>query len=354
MRISELKRGQLVLAIILLLATVFLATQFGRLADFVRILSAAQPLWLGAALVGLAAWQVIQAAQFRAAYRAVAIEQRLLAILPLVAANNFVLLADPTGSVSTFALFLAHARRHRLSPERSAVAVAVSTVFQYLALAFAIGLALTALAAHGALNVVEWLLAIPVFAFVAGQYTVLLVALQSPARLERALAWLAQGINHVGRRLARRDLVSLQRIVHIGANATAGLDTMRQQGPRAQLGLLFCGLASQALLGVVLALLLLAFHQEASLTIVVASLGVGGIFAVVSPTPAGVGGVEAAMALVLVAFGLEPAAALIVSLAFRGLTLWLPVLYGFVALQALGFSAMRPVGQVSTSPAPPP
>lgn len=192
-----------------------------------------------------------------------------------MAANNFVLLADPTGSVSTFALFLAHARRYRLSPERSAVAVAVCIVFQYLALAFAIGLALTALAAHGVLYPIEWLLAIPVFAFVAGQYTVLLVALHSPARLERALTWLAQGINHVGRRLARRDMISLQCLVQIGANATAGLDTMRKQGPRAQLGLLFYGLASQALLGVVLALLLLAFHQEASLTIVVASLGAG-------------------------------------------------------------------------------
>jgi uncharacterized membrane protein YbhN (UPF0104 family) len=354
MRIFELKRGQLVLAIILLLATVFLATQVGRLADFARILSAAQPLWLGAALVGLAAWQVIQAAQYRAAYRTLAVERRLLSMLPLVAANNFVLLADPTGSVSTFALFLADARRHRLSPERSAVAVAVCTVFQYLALAIAIGLALAALAAHGVLYSIEWLLAIPVFAFVAGQYTVLLFALHSPARLEHAMAWLAQGINHVGRRLARRELVSLQRMVQIGANATAGLDNMRQQGPRAQFGLLFYGLASQALLGVVLATLLLAFHQPASLASVVASLGVGGIFAVVSPTPAGVGGVEAAMALVLVAFGLEPAAALIVSLAFRGLTLWLPVLYGFAALEALGFSAMRPVPLVLASPVPPP
>jgi uncharacterized membrane protein YbhN (UPF0104 family) len=117
---------------------------------------------------------------------------------------------------------------------------------------------------------------------------------------------------------------------------------MRRQGLRAQLGLLLYGLVSQALLGVVLAMLLLAFRQPASLAIVVASLGVAGIFAIVSPTPSGVGAVEAAVAVVLVAFGLGPAAALIVSLAFRGLTLWLPVLYGFAALQALGFSAMRP------------
>src|SRR5258708_1355488 len=152
MKVFEVKRGQLVLAIILLLATIFFATQFGRLADIARILSAAQPLWLGCALLGLAAWQVIQAAQFRAAHRAVAVEQSLLSLLPVVAANNFVLLADPTGSLSTFALFVVHARHHSLSPERSAVAVAVCFVFQYLALAIAIGGALIALARHGALN----------------------------------------------------------------------------------------------------------------------------------------------------------------------------------------------------------
>src|SRR5258708_16102261 len=164
MKFFEVKRGQLVLAFILLLATIFLATQFSHLADFARVVSGGQPLWLGWALVGLAAWQLIQAAQFRAAYRAVAVEQSLLSILPVVAANNFVVLADPTGSLSTFALFLAHARRHSLSAERSAVAVAVWTVFQYLALASVIGLALAALAAYRVLFSVEWRLALPGFA----------------------------------------------------------------------------------------------------------------------------------------------------------------------------------------------
>jgi glycosyltransferase 2 family protein len=335
------------------LATIYLATQFSHLADFARILSAGQPLWLGWAMVGLAARQLIQAAQFRAAYRAVAVEQSLLSLLPVVAANNFVVLADPTGSLSTFALFLAHARRHSLSPERSAVAVAVWTVFQYLALVIVIGLALAALAAYGVLYPIEWLLAIPVFALGLAQYAVLLFALHSPARLERAAARLAERINRVGRRLARRDLVSPQRMIQVGANASAGLDSMRQHGLRAQVGLLLYGLVSQVLLGVVLAMLLLAFRQPASLAIVVASLGVAGIFAIVSPTPSGLGPVEAAMATVLVAFGLGPAAALIVSLAFRGLTLWLPVLYGFAALQALGFSALRPVPPALTSPVPP-
>jgi uncharacterized protein (TIRG00374 family) len=336
------KRSQLLLAVILLFATLFLVTQFSRLADFVRILSAGQPLWIGCALLALAVWQLTQAAQFQAAHRAAAVEQSLLSILPVAAANNFVLFAVPTGNLSTYALFLSNARRNGLSPERSAVAVALFAVFQYLSVAIAIGLALAALAAHGALYLIEWLPALPIFAIALGQYVVLRLAERSPARMQRAAAWLAERINRVGRRLLRRDLVSLERMSQVGANAADGLNSMRQKGPRAQLALLLYGLAGQAALGIVLALILLAFGQPASPTIVLSGLGMAGLFSVVSPTPLGLGVVEVAVAVVLASLGLQPSAALIVSLAFRGLTLWLPVLYGFLALQVLGFRAIRP------------
>ena len=128
----------------------------------------------------------------------------------------------------------------------------------------------------------------------------------------------------------------------MGAHAAEGLNRLRQKGPRAQLGLLLYGLAGQAFLGVMLAATLRAFSQPISPTIVLAGVGMAGLFTAVSPTPVGVGIVEGAVAAVFASLGVEPGAALIVSLAFRGLTLWLPVLYGFIALQTLGFEAIRP------------
>ena len=307
-----------------------------------RVLSTGQPFWIGLAVAVLAAWQVTQAAQFRAAHRAADVDQNLLSILPVVAANNFVLVAVPAGSLSTFALFLANARRKGFAPERAAVAVAVFAVFQYLALAIGISLALLALAVRGVLFPIEWLPALPMFAVALAQYAVLLAALRAPERLERAMVWLAERINRVSGRLFRRDLAPVDRVHRIAANAAEGLASMRQKGLRAQLGLLAYGMVSQALLGVMLALLLLAFRQPASLTNVLAGLGMAGLFTVVSPTPVGLGVVEGAVAIVLAWLGIQPGPALIVSLAFRGLTLWLPVLYGFVALEALGFRAIRP------------
>ncbi len=337
-----MKRGHLLLAIILLLATLFLGTQFSRLEDFVHILFAGQPVWIGLGLVGLVLWQVVQAAQFRAAHRASAVDQSLRSMLPVAVANNFVLFAVPTGSLSTFALFLANARRRGLSAERVAVAVTVFAIFQYLALAIAVGVGLAALAVDHALYPLEWVPALVVFAMALGQYGVLALALRAPTRLERAATWLAERVNRLSRRLLRREIVSIERIDQMGANAADGLTSMRQKGPKAQLGLLLYGLAGQVLLAGVLAATLLAFGQPASPTIVLGGLSMAGLFSVVSPTPLGLGVVEGAVAVVLASLGLAPGAALFVSLAFRGLTLWLPVLIGFVALEALGLRALRP------------
>ena len=347
-----MKRGRLLLVLVLLLATVFLITQVSHLEEFLKILSAGQPVWIGLGVVALAAWQVAQAAQFRAAHRAAAVQQSLLSMLPVVAANNFVLVAVPTGSLSTFALFLANARRRGASPERTTVAVAVFAVFNYLALAIAIAVGLLALAMRGALYPLEWLPALPVFGVALGQYMLLLFAIRSPASVERVATWLAERANRLSHRWLHRELVSIERVHLVGANAAGGLQSLRHSGWRAHIILLVYGLLSQALLAIMFAVLLRAFGQHGSLTTALAGLGMAGLFTVVSPTPVGVGVVEAAVAVVLVSLGMEAGAALIVSLAFRGLTLWLPVLYGFIALQALGFQAIKP-DPASASPAPP-
>ena len=346
-----MKRGQILLILILLLATLFLATQVNRLEDFARILATGHPVWIGLGVLLVLGWQVAQAAQFRAAHRAVGVHQSLLSMLPVVAANNFVLIALPSANLSTFALFLANARRQGAPPERTAIAVATFAVFQYLALSASIALALLALDVRGVLYPLEWLPALPVFALGLGQYAVLLFAMHYPARLERAAVWLAERRNRLSRRGLRRDLAALERVSRACQNAAGGLEQMRRGGPRPQLILFIYGLISQAMLAIVLAVLLRAFGQHAYPATVLGGLGMAGLYTVVSPTPLGLGVVEGAVAIVLASLGLNAGAALIVSLAFRGITLWVPVLYGFIALQALGFRAIRPPEDEGRTPA---
>ncbi len=88
--------------------------------------------------------------------------------------------------------------------------------------------------------------------------------------------------------------------------------------------------------------LFLAFNQPVSLGALVAGYAVGVLFLVISITPQGIGVVEGMMALVFTSLGIPGTVAATVTLAYRGLTFWIPMALGFFAVQRLrGFSANR-------------
>jgi uncharacterized protein (TIRG00374 family) len=68
----------------------------------------------------------------------------------------------------------------------------------------------------------------------------------------------------------------------------------------------------------------------------IASFSIGYLFYIVSPTPSGVGFVEGAMTLILTSLGLSLAISIVITLAFRGVTFWLTVLYGMLAMRWVG------------------
>jgi phosphatidylglycerol lysyltransferase len=65
----------------------------------------------------------------------------------------------------------------------------------------------------------------------------------------------------------------------------------------------------------------------------VAGFAVGLLFMVVTPIPMGIGVVEGVMPLVYISLGVPGEAATVVTLAFRGLTFWLPFFIGFLLLR---------------------
>ena len=67
----------------------------------------------------------------------------------------------------------------------------------------------------------------------------------------------------------------------------------------------------------------------------VAGFCIAYLFTIVSPTPSGIGVVEGALAIGLSSMGVPLSAATVVTVAYRGLTFWLPFLYGFVGIRVL-------------------
>ncbi len=103
------------------------------------------------------------------------------------------------------------------------------------------------------------------------------------------------------------------------------------------------GVASNAISISTLYFLFVALNQPASLGILVSGYAMAILFLNVSPVPQGIGVVKGLMTLVLTSLGLSGASALAVMLAFRGMSLWMPIVLSFLLLRFLPlFSAASP------------
>jgi len=79
----------------------------------------------------------------------------------------------------------------------------------------------------------------------------------------------------------------------------------------------------------------LGFGVEFSAGTVIAGFSLFYLFLIVSPTPSGVGIVETLLPLALGSLRIDLEEAVIVTLAYRGLTFWLPIALGGVAFRLL-------------------
>ncbi|MEC4175409.1 lysylphosphatidylglycerol synthase domain-containing protein [Adlercreutzia sp. R7] len=80
------------------------------------------------------------------------------------------------------------------------------------------------------------------------------------------------------------------------------------------------------------------FEQAAPL---VAAFAVAAISVILSPTPQGIGVVEAAIAAILTAYGCSLATATAIALVYRGIMFWIPFCIGAVLLSQSGFFASK-------------
>jgi uncharacterized protein (TIRG00374 family) len=83
----------------------------------------------------------------------------------------------------------------------------------------------------------------------------------------------------------------------------------------------------------ILLYVMLAFNIAFSPSLLIVGYTTMYLFTVISPTPQGLGVAEGVAQLVFVAFGVEPEKALLAVLAYRAITVWIPVFLGFIAFR---------------------
>jgi hypothetical protein len=326
------------IALVLLLTVFFVFSRLTEVSDVWHTLGKGDWRWLALAAAVQGAWLLNVAASLRAIYRLLGVHEHIGHLIPVAAAANFVNVVAPSMGMGGMAIFVVDGQRRNLPSGRVTTGVAMYVVYDYLGFLVVLALGLGILFQRGQLGTAD----IAAAAFFAATAIVLgalvYAGMRSAERLEHLLTSLGHLVNRLLRPILRRDYLSMARAHRFAVEVSQGLHAARKS--RGGLALpAALALSNKALMISILFLVFVAFSQPFTVGTLVAGFSIGYLFLIVSPTPSGIGFVEGAMTLVLNSLGVPLAAAAIVTLAYRGITFWLPLLYGMVAFRLVGRSS---------------
>ncbi|WSH65137.1 lysylphosphatidylglycerol synthase transmembrane domain-containing protein [Rhizobium ruizarguesonis] len=295
--------------ILILAGLVGFILHFGDLAVFISTLRAADPLWLGAALLSQVVTYAFAAAIWATVLGKTGFQRRALDLLGLAVVELFANQAIPTGGLSG-SIMVVHGLIRRAVPSAIAVtALLIAALSYYTAYLLVANVAFILLWHNGDLSDAWFSLSIAFAVVIIVIAALLLIVIHSGLRLvpKSMLAWrpaarLAEMLRNV-----RADIVgdvgilsqtvALQSAIFLFDAATLWL-TLRA-------------------IGIDIA------PANAFVSFVLAS-----VVATLSPLPLGLGTFEGTCVGVLHLLGVQTEAGLAATLIFRGFTLWLPMLPG--------------------------
>ena len=157
---------------------------------------------------------------------------------------------------------------------------------------------------------------------------------KSEVRLGNALARIARFLNRLARPFIHRDYLSQEKMREYARELATDLQTLPQNYRKFVKPMLFAILNKTMLMGVMSAIFL-AFQVPFSAGTIIGGFAISYLFLVISPTPAGIGIVEGIMPLALSSLNVPWSQAIIITLAYRGVTFWFPLGIGAWALRIL-------------------
>ncbi len=323
-----------VIAIALLLGFLFVVGKLAELQNIAATLQRGIWWYLGLALIAEVLWVFNCGASFKTIYRAMGIQEQLRTLALMVTAANFVNVVAPSGGVSGLAIFISEARRRNYSQARAAVGGVLFLLFDYLGLIGILLVGLIILIRRNDLTLVVIIASAALVALAMLFAFLLNLGMQSAVSLGNALAWIARLANRVTRPFIHREYLSEARAHEFAHDAAEGLVKMRDQ-PKSLLVPLLLGLTNKTILIIILTLVFLAFKIPISVGTIIACFSIGYLFVIISPTPAGIGVVEGALTLALTSMYISLEDAAVITLSYRGITFWIPLLFGIFSLRVL-------------------
>ncbi|MEZ4729331.1 MAG: flippase-like domain-containing protein [Caldilineaceae bacterium] len=314
--------------------TWMILTHLQELTALGRTMAGGHWQWLLAALGLQLFYYIAYTGVYQFAFATVDVRSTLWELLPVTYASLFANLAAPTGGMAGAALFVDEVTRRGQSRTRATVGVLLMLVIDFGVLSLIVLASLGILWVKRDLAFYEVVAALILLLFVLGMAAALTLGLWRPVWLYAGLDWLQRKINTVGAWFRRPHLLDTGWSARNADEFQTAAQAMRNR-PWLLLGTALVALIAHGLDLASLYSLFLAFDQPVSSGVLLVGYAMTLLFGIVSPTPNGIGVVEGIMPVIYTSLGLPLATATVISLTFRGLTFWLPMLAGFFLLRRL-------------------
>jgi len=325
---------KIILVIVAVLAIAFVIFSFTELQNISDTLKKSNPVFLVVAFIFELICLINTAATFGALYRLVGLQERRRHLFLMTSAANFVNLIAPSGGVGGIAVFLDDARRRKIPTGRVMVVGVLYLIYEYAALFCVLLLGFIVLIRRHNLNSGELIAAGFLFLVATADATMLYLGYRSSEQLGNLLAWLSRLGNRLLKPFFHRDLLNIDTAYRFAREIAEGISTIRGSHKNLIWPFLFT-LNNKALLICVLAFCFLALGTPFSAGTLVGGFSISYLFFYASPTPSGVGFVEGILPVALNTLKVPFANAVLITLLFRTMTIWFPLVIGLVTFRML-------------------
>lgn len=323
-----------VFAAIVMLAIIFILARTAELSSIVETIQKADWRFILLAIMIMFVWLGNTALDFWAIYRALDMNEKLEHLALTVASANFVNIVAPTAGMGGIAVFVSEAKRKGISQGRVTVATAVIVLLDYIGVLIVLSVGLLILFRRSTISSTE-LVATLILVSLAGVLgSLLYIGMRSATALGNTLAKIARVVNRLAWPILHREYFAEYRAHEFAHDAASGLYRLRYH-PKSLLLPAALALNGKLLLVLIFLLTFLAFKVPFSPGTIVAGWSISYLFTIVSPTPGGMGVVEGLLPLTLSTLNIPLGAGTVITLTYRGITFWLPLLIGLIAFRWL-------------------
>ena len=320
--------------LILFLGAAFVFLSFGELESILQTLQHGNLWFLLLAVLIQFAWFLMMGLIYQSLYHVLDMQENLSRLALLSAATTFVNIVAPTIGMSGMAFFIARAARHGKSVGKITVVTMLGLFLDYAAFLVVLTLGLIVLFRRNDLDPAEIAASGLMFAVAAGFGFLLYLGSRSGEALGNVLAWMARLVNRVVYPFLQRAYLSEDRAHEFAQEMAADLKSLPEKSDSLLVPLLY-SLAGKALLMCVLVSIFLAFKVPFSAGTIIGGFAIAYLFLIITPTPAGVGIIEGVMPLALSSLRVPWSEAVVVTLAYRGITFWIPLAFGAASFRLL-------------------